>query len=77
MLEAGLHGGPIWAYAVMLLGAGLTAFYTLRMTWLVFFGAERTLLFLKQLYHGMGPGGVELVEATLGRLRENPNPPGN
>ncbi len=40
-------------------------------------GAERTLLFLKQLYHGMGPGGVELVEATLGRLRENPNPPGN
>lgn len=37
VLEAGLMHGPIWAYAVMLLGVGLTAFYTLRMTRLVFF----------------------------------------
>ena len=38
--------------------------------------AERTLVFMKQLYHGMGPGGVELVEATLGALRQGANPDG-
>jgi hypothetical protein len=32
--------------------------------------AERTLLFMKSLYHGMGPGGVELIEATLSALRQ-------
>src|SRR4029079_15206863 len=38
ILEAGLEGSPIWAYILMLIGAGLTAFYTFRMVWLVFFG---------------------------------------
>jgi hypothetical protein len=32
--------------------------------------AERTLVFLRQLYHGMGPGGSQLVEATLAQLRQ-------
>ncbi|HLF28915.1 MAG TPA: NADH-quinone oxidoreductase subunit L [Anaerolineae bacterium] len=41
VLEAGLADGPGWAYAGMLLGAGLTALYTFRMVWLVFFGARR------------------------------------
>jgi NADH-quinone oxidoreductase subunit L len=41
ILEAGLAHSPIWAYAIMLVGAGLTAFYTFRMAWLVFFGRER------------------------------------
>lgn len=41
VLEAGLKHGPLWAYGFMLLGAGLTAFYTLRMTWMVFFGEPR------------------------------------
>ncbi len=50
ILEAGLEGSPIWAYGVMLIGAGLTAFYTLRMVWLVFFGAEREHLH----YHPAG-----------------------
>ena len=44
ILEVGLEHSPIWAYAAMLLGAGLTAFYTFRMVWLVFFGKERELL---------------------------------
>lgn len=39
ILEMGLEGGPLWAYAGMLLGAGLTAFYTFRMVWMVFFAA--------------------------------------
>jgi NADH-quinone oxidoreductase subunit L len=38
ILEAGLESGPRWAYNLMLLGAGLTAFYTFRMVWMVFFG---------------------------------------
>jgi NADH-quinone oxidoreductase subunit L len=44
ILEEGLKHGPLWAYAGMLLGAGLTALYTFRMVWLVFFGAERSRL---------------------------------
>ena len=41
ILEVGLEHAPVWAYAIMLFGAGLTAFYTFRMVWLVFFGKER------------------------------------
>ncbi len=44
ILEVGLEGSPSWAYALMLFGAGLTAFYTFRMVWLVFFGKERDQL---------------------------------
>lgn len=44
ILEEGLAEGPLWAYLGMLLGAGMTAFYTLRMTWLVFFGEARESL---------------------------------
>jgi NADH-quinone oxidoreductase subunit L len=50
ILEAGLEHSPIWAYGIMLLGAGLTAFYTFRMVWLVFFGTEREHLH----YHPAG-----------------------
>ncbi len=32
--------------------------------------AERTLLFMRQLYHGMGTGGAQLIEATLSQLRQ-------
>lgn len=32
--------------------------------------AERTLVFMKELYHGMGQGGADLIEATLGALRQ-------
>ena len=44
ILEAGLEHSPIWMYGLMLIGAGLTAFYTFRMVWLVFFGKEREYL---------------------------------
>ncbi len=44
ILEIGLEHSPIWAYGLMLLGAGLTAFYTFRMVWLVFFGKARDRL---------------------------------
>jgi NADH-quinone oxidoreductase subunit L len=41
ILEDGLKEGPTWAYIGMLAGAGLTALYTLRMVWLVFYGQAR------------------------------------
>lgn len=44
ILEVGLEHSPFWAYGLMLIGAGLTAFYTFRMVWLVFFGKERDAL---------------------------------
>lgn len=42
VLEAGLAGGPSWIYAIMVLVAGLTALYTIRCVWMVFFGEERS-----------------------------------
>jgi NADH-quinone oxidoreductase subunit L len=44
VLEEGLKGGPVWMYAVMLIGAGLTACYTFRMVWMVFYGKPRAKL---------------------------------
>jgi NADH-quinone oxidoreductase subunit L len=41
ILEIGLEHSPRWAYILMLIGAGLTAFYSFRMVWLVFFGSQR------------------------------------
>jgi NADH-quinone oxidoreductase subunit L len=38
ILESGLLYGPRWAYIGMLLGAGITACYTLRMVSMVFYG---------------------------------------
>jgi NADH-quinone oxidoreductase subunit L len=42
VLEAGHEGGPMWAWLMMLAGAGLTALYTLRFLSMVFFGEPRT-----------------------------------
>jgi NADH-quinone oxidoreductase subunit L len=47
ILEAGLQGGPAWAFWLMAAGAGLTGLYTLRMVWMVFFGNP----FKEQLVH--------------------------
>lgn len=38
ILDAGRTDGPLWSYALMLLGAGLTGFYSLRMMARVFWG---------------------------------------
>jgi NADH-quinone oxidoreductase subunit L len=42
LLESGLEHGPLWAYGAMLFGGGLTALYTLRVVWRVFFGQRGT-----------------------------------
>ncbi len=42
ILEAGLADGPRLAYGLMVMGAGITALYTLRCVWLVFYGEPRS-----------------------------------
>lgn len=65
ILEEGLKYTPWWAYGGMLLGAGLTAWYTLRMVWMVFFGAPRSNLHA----HDAGPAmKVALVTLAAGTL---------
>ena len=65
VLEAGLHDGPMWAYAAMLLGAGITAAYTLRMVWLVFFAPPQRA----RRVHPEGPAmRLALVPLALGAL---------
>jgi len=44
VLESGLAEGPLWAYIIMLLGAGITALYTIRMVWMVFYGAPARVI---------------------------------
>lgn len=44
ILEAGLSGGPGWMFGVMVFSAGLTALYTFRCVWLVFYGEPRSHL---------------------------------
>ena len=41
ILEGGLDGGPFAFYVLMLLGAGITALYTMRLLWMVFHGERR------------------------------------
>jgi len=42
ILEAGLEAGnPIWIYVIMLIVAGLTALYTTRCVWMVFYGESK------------------------------------
>ncbi len=64
VLEAGFEGGPIWAYAVMVIGAGLTALYTFRFLTMVFYGTARGA-------HGHEAGSamkVALIPLALGTL---------
>src|SRR5574340_88090 len=66
ILEAGLdHGNPLWMLAVMIFAAGLTAFYTFRMVWLVFYGQPRAELHA----HDAGPAmKVSLAPLAFGTL---------
>ncbi len=65
ILESALEEGPVWAYAGLLLGAGLTAFYTLRMVWLVFFAPPQS----KTHVHDAGwPMKTALIPLALGTL---------
>ncbi len=64
ILESGLQHGPLWASIVMLVTVGLTALYTLRCAWMVFFapGEDRHV-------HDAGPAmKVALIPLAAGSL---------
>lgn len=64
ILEAGLKSAPVWTW-LMFLGAGLTALYTLRLVWLVFFGTPRSHL------HGHDAGKamqIAMIPLAIGVL---------
>lgn len=65
ILEAGLAHGPRWAYLVMLLTAGLTALYTFRCVWQVFYGEPRAALHGHEAAAAMR---VALIPLALGTL---------
>lgn len=65
ILEIGLEHSPRWAYILMLIGAGLTAFYTFRMVWLVFFGSQREELHVHETGLAMK---ISLALLSLGTL---------
>jgi len=65
VLEAGHEGGPLWAWLFMLVGAGLTALYTLRFLSMVFYGEPRG----GPHVHDAGPAmKIALVPLALGTL---------
>lgn len=65
VLEAGHEGGPMWAWAVMVFGAGLTALYTFRFLSMVFYGQPASDAHV----HDAGPAmKVALVPLALGTL---------
>jgi NADH-quinone oxidoreductase subunit L len=65
VLEAGHEGGPLWAWLFMLVGAGLTALYTLRFLSMVFFGAPRHA---KHVHDAGIAMKIALVPLALGTL---------
>ncbi len=65
VLEAGLGGGPLWAYAGMLFCTGLTALYTFRMVWLVFYGERRSE---EEVHHTPLAMRLSLAVLALGAL---------
>jgi NADH-quinone oxidoreductase subunit L len=65
VLEAGHEGGPAWAWLFMLVGAGLTALYTLRFLTMVFYGHSKSSVHV----HDAGPAmKVALVPLAFGTL---------
>ena len=64
-LEFGMEHGMVWAYAVMVIVAGLTALYTVRCLWMVFYGPRRGA----QHVHDAGPAmRVALIPLAVGTL---------
>ncbi|MGA2977576.1 MAG: proton-conducting transporter membrane subunit [Spirochaetia bacterium] len=64
LLESGLAHGPLWAYIIMLVTAGLTALYILRCVWMVFFAPAED-----RHVHEAGPAmQVALIPLALGSL---------
>lgn len=65
VLEAGLEHGGMVLYLAMLFGAGLTALYTFRCVWMVFFGESRSELHVHKTGIAMKTALIPLAFGTL------------
>jgi NADH-quinone oxidoreductase subunit L len=65
ILEGGLEHGPVWIWVLMLITAGLTALYTFRCVWMVFYGAPRSHLHVHPAGAAMKTALVPLALGTL------------
>ena len=65
VLEAGLASGMTWAYTIMVAGAGLTAFYTFRMVWMVFYAPPQPGRHAHEAGPAMRAALIPLAAATL------------
>lgn len=65
ILEAGITEGKDWAVFGLLIGVGLTALYTIRMVWMVFFGAPNIV---RHLHDAPAAMRVALGLLSLGTL---------
>lgn len=65
ILEAGLHGNPVWLYGLMVLVAGLTAFYTWRMVTMVFYGQPQAGQHVHDAGAAMKTALIPLAASTL------------
>jgi NADH-quinone oxidoreductase subunit L len=64
ILESGLSHGPFWAYLVMIVTIGLTALYTLRCVWMVFFAPAQ-----ERHAHEAGPAmKTALIPLAIGAV---------
>jgi NADH-quinone oxidoreductase subunit L len=65
ILEGGLANGPLWTYIAMLICVGITALYSLRLVWLVFFGVSRGT---EPAHDGLPAMRVSLALLSFGTL---------
>jgi len=65
ILESGLAEGPIGSYIIMLIVSGLTALYTFRCMWMVFYGKPRSELHSHDAPLAMGISLALLAVGTL------------
>jgi NADH-quinone oxidoreductase subunit L len=65
ILEGGLANGPLWAYIVMLICVGITALYSLRLVWMVFYGSPHGS---EPAHDGLPAMRVSLAVLAIGTL---------
>jgi NADH-quinone oxidoreductase subunit L len=65
ILEDYLTGGPIWMYVLAVISVAMTACYTLRMIWMVFYGQPRAKLHAHDAGTAMKVAFVPLALGTL------------
>lgn len=65
ILEGGLEHGPFWLYLIMLLNAGITALYSVRLLWMVFWDKPHGA---QPAHDGMPAMRISLVVLAIGTL---------